>query len=437
MPRLINYTDLSVDSLIDILKNQYIVVYEDIQGSTIYVQSDGKNIRIKPRNIQNDDLNTIDLAIQKYYGPVFDYFNNLDPRIKSLMPDSWWFEFEYFFDNTPAHITYDQKPKNGLVLTGIVKGKKRKFNLQELKEYSSLIGVDELPVIFAGKLTNDQTLSLQAFMETSENDLEYIFSEKNFSNFFYQILNPSLNSSAFMNSGNFQNNLEKLIIKVPKQNKEISFTILNPLYKKKQENENKTDFIETYSIILLSFLEYSQLIDVKNIKIKGESYADLYMDLICKLFNNWMKWSEDSFKNFEFVVPTFFHEEKFKVNIVLIKNPITKSYVQKNEKIEYAFRCVLGSFQNLRKKPIGILNETSLVLMNKLTQEIQNKIDSELNLVRTSMLKNKDLMNFDQFDQVKSNFDSNKESYPDVYQEVEKEHGKKKMTMSKKIAKKQ
>lgn len=427
MPRLINYTDLSVDSLIDILKNQYIVVYEDIQGSTIYVQSNGKDIRIKPRNIQNDDLNTIDLAIQKFYGPVFDYFNSLDPRIKALMPDTWWFEFEYFFDNTPAHITYDSLPKNGLVLTGVIKGKKRKFDLQELIEYANLFGVDVLPIIFAGKLSTEQIIQLQAFMQTSEEDLEYLFAEKNFAKFFYQILNPNTASSAFMKDGNFQNNIEKLIIKVPKQNKEISFSILNPMFKKREENENKTEFIETYTIILMSFLEYSQMIDVKNIKIKGNDYADLYMDLICKLFNNWMKWSEESFKNFEFVVPTFFHEEKFKVNIALVKNPLTRSYLQKNEKIEYAFRCILGSFQTIRKKPIGILNETSLVLLNNLTQSIQNKIDSELNLVRTAMLKNKDLLNFDQFDQVESNFDASGKSYPDVYQEVEKDHGKKKM----------
>lgn len=432
MPRLINYTDLSADSLINILKNQYIVVYEDIQGSTIYVQSNGKDIRIKPRNIQNDDLNLIDLAIQKFYGPVFDYFKNLDPRIVALMPESWWFEFEYFFDNNPAHITYDIKPKNGLILTGVIKGKKRKFDLQELQEYANLFAVDSLPVIFAGKLNSLQLTMLQSFIQTTENDLEYLFAEKNFAKYFYQILNPTLQASALMQNGNFQNNIEKLIIKVPKQHKEISFSILNPLFKKKQDDNDKTDFVDTYSIILMSFLEYSQLIDIKTIKIKGDSYSDMYMDLICKLFNNWMKWNEDSFKNFEFIVPTFFHEDKFKVNIVLIKNPITKSYIQKGEKIEYAFRCILGSFQHLRKKPIGILNETSLILLNNLIQSIQNRIDTELNLVRVNMLQKKDLMNFDQFDQVKSNLDAGGQAYPDIYQEVEKEQGGKKKVTGKK-----
>lgn len=432
MPRLINYTDLSVDSLINILKNQYIVVYEDIQGSTIYVQSDGKDIKIKPRNLQNDDINLIDLAIQKFYGPVFEYFKNIDPRVKGLMPDNWWFEFEYFFDNNPAHITYDQKPKNGLILTGVVKGKKRKFDLQEIIEYSTLFNVDPLPVIFSGKLNSSQILQLQVFMQTAENDLEYLFQENNFAKFFYQILNPTLAASALMQDGNFQNNIEKLIIKVPKQGKEISFSILNPLYQRKQEDLDKTDFVETYSIILLSFLEYSQLIDVKTIKISGTNYTDLYMDLICKLFNNWMKWSEESFKNFEFIVPTFFHEDKFKVNIVLVKNSITRSYLQKNEKIEYAFRCVLGSFQTLRKKPIGILNDTSLILLNNLTQAIQNRIDSELNLVRTAMLQKKDLMNFDQFDQVEGALDAGGQAYPDVYKEIEQEGGQKKKMMGKK-----
>ena len=431
MPRLINYTDLSADSFINILKNQYIVVYEDIQGSTIYVQSDGKDVKIKPRSTTNDDLNLIDLAIQKFYGPVFDYFKNLDPRVVSLMPTDWWFEFEYFFDSNPAHISYDVKPKNGLILTGVIKGnknKRRKFDIQELQEYSNLFNVDPLPIIFAGRLNNQQLTQLYSFIQTSNDDLEFLFSEKNFAQYFYQILNPSLPASALMQNGNFQTNIEKLIIKVPQHQKEISFTILNPLFKKKDDDE-KTDFVDTYSIILMSFLEYSQLFDVKAAKISGESYSALYMDLICKMFNNWMKWNEDSFKHFEFTVPTFFHEDKFKVNVVLIKNAVTRSYLHKDEKIEYAFRCILGSFMRIRKKPIGILSETSLVLLNGAIQQIQDRIDKELNLVRTGSLQKKDLMNFDQFDQVKKSLDAAGQAYPDVYGEAEKESGsKKKMT---------
>lgn len=435
MPRLINYTDLSVDSLINILKSQYIVVYEDIQGSTIYVQYDGKSILVKPRSLQNEPLNQVDLAIQKYYGPVFEFFQNIDEHVKGLMPTTWWFEFEYFFDNQPAHIEYQVKPKNGLILTGVIKGKKRKFDLQEIIEYANLFGVDPLPTVFAGKLNDAQISALQTFMQTNPEDLDYIFKENNFSKYFYEILNPTVQHSVLMKEGEFQNNIEKLIIKIPKQQKEISFSILNPLYHKNEKNEeNRTEFVETYSIILLNFLEYSQLVDLNAIKISGANNHELYLDVICKLFNNWMKWNEESFKNFEFVVPTFFHDDKFKVNIKLIKNATTRSFLVKNDKIEYAFRCILGSFQHIRKKPIGILNDTSLQLLNQMIIAIQKRIDHELDTVHSNMLQKKDLMNFDQFDQVKKNLDSEGQSYPDIYKEIESEKpagGNKKKPMSK------
>lgn len=437
MPRLINYTDLSVDSLINILKNHYIVVYEDIQGSTIYVNFDGKEVNIKPRSIQNDNLNLIDLAIQKYYGPVFDFFKNMDERIKGLMPNNWWFEFEYFFDTQPAHVKYQKKPLNGLILTNVIKGKKRNLDIQEILEYSNLFNVDPLPTVFAGKLNASQIAKLQLFMQTSEEDLQYIFANNSFSKYFYEILNPNTTHSVLMNDGEFQDNLEKLVIKVPKQQKEISFSILNPLYTKNQEHEDsKTEFVDTYSIILLNFLEYSQMTDINTMKIKGDNYSDMYLDLICKLFNNWLTWNKESFKNFEFTIPKFFHDEKFKVNVELIKNINTKKAILENDKIEYAFRCILGSFQKIRKKPIGVLNETSLQLLNQMIVAIQNKIEKELNLVRTQMLQNKDLMNFDQFDQVQKNLDASGKTYPDIYHQAEEtdksnKGGKKKLLVKK------
>ena len=54
-----------------------------------------------------------------------------------------------------------------------------------------------------------------------------------------------------------------------------------------------------------------------------------------------------------------------------------------------------------------------------MTTAIQKRIDQELDTVHTNMLQKKDLMNFDQFDQVKKNLDSEGQSYPDIYKEVE------------------
>ena len=152
MSRLVNHSNIADSVFIDLISNNPIVVYEEIQGSPIYVKFDGQNVLVKPRNLSNDPLNVIDLAIQKYYGPCFSFFQNLSDRVKGLMNKNWWYEFEYFFDNSPAHIKYDHRPTNGLILTGIVKGKKRTWNIQEITEYANLFEVDPVQLFLMDSL---------------------------------------------------------------------------------------------------------------------------------------------------------------------------------------------------------------------------------------------------------------------------------------------
>src|SRR5690606_15704585 len=109
---------------------------------------------------------------------------------------------------------------NGLVLTSICKNGKYESNIDELTEYSRLFNVDYLPVIFQGRLSDHMKEAINYFLNTSEEDLEYVFGEKSFSFFFYKILNPQIQNS-FLMEGEFQNNLEKIIIKI--ENKDVNF----------------------------------------------------------------------------------------------------------------------------------------------------------------------------------------------------------------------
>ena len=85
--------------------------------------------------------------------------------------------------------------------------------IDELDEYSRLFNVDVFPVIYQGTLTETMKEAIMYFINTSEDDLEYIFGEKSFSYFFYKILNPKIDNSFLMDE-DFQKNLEKMIMEV-------------------------------------------------------------------------------------------------------------------------------------------------------------------------------------------------------------------------------
>ena len=398
------------DNFVEQVKNKELLIYEDIQGAQIFVRWDGSKFVIKPKSISSPELNFVDLAIQKFYSKCFQYLHTLPDYVTNLLSMNWWFCFEYFPDNQPAHIEYKKLPKNNLILTCIVKGTKYKYNYNEIIEYAKLFDVDHLPIIFRGKLNEKQLEIINLFLHTSEKDLDYVFGENNFAYFFYKILNPKIENSFLMDE--FNDNLEKIIIRI-NGNDEFSFEILNPSYEK-MNLDNKTEYLETYSLILLNFLEFLQIVSYDKLKLKEITKDELYIELISAIFNEYMDNIKKEIKNWNLSIPQFFTEDKFKINTFLLKNSTTVDLIKSDTKIEYIFKLILSSFNKKIRKPIGIFNEKTVELFNKDVDKISIYLDNVLEVNREYLLKSNDLLNFKDYFNVSYNTDSQNMIYPDV-----------------------
>lgn len=415
MSKLVTISSAEDLNLNDILDSE-IIVFEDVQGSKILMNWDGNTINIKPKSINADPINMIDLALQKFYNKAYAYFNSLDTKVKSLLNKKWWFTFEYFPDNQPANVEYQKTPKNNLVLTGIYKGSKFDYSIEELIEFSTLLDVDCLPVMFKGTLNEHQIEAIKYFLNTSPSDLEFVFGDQNFAFFFYKLLNPVANSS-FCMEDDFQANIEKLIIRTNK-NTEINFQILNPLYKRISDT-NSTEFVEIYSLILANFLLHCQTVNLSDIKLKGKNRDSIYINLICKLYNAYVEAAKNDLINFEFVIPQFFNQDKFKINSEFIDNKTTKALIEENVKLEYIFKIILGSLNKKRKKPIGVFTDNTLILFNNFIDSINKYIDNFLNKKHDIELGQSGLLDFGQFFDIKYDTDADGKVYPNVADELE------------------
>jgi len=398
------------DNLIETLKDKELLIYEDIQGAQIFARWNGSKFVIKPKSVNNPELNFVDLALQKFYNTVFVYLSQLPDYITNLLSTNWWFCFEYFPDTQPAHIEYNKLPLNNLILTCIVKGTRYKYNFDEIVEYAKLFNVDPLPVIFRGKLNEKQLEIINLFLHTSNKDLDYVFGENNFSYFFYKILNPNLENSFLMND--FNNNLEKIIIRI-NGNDEYSFEILNPSYEK-MDLDNKTEYLETYSLILLNFLEFLQIVDIDKIKLKEITKDELYIELISSIFNQYIENIKKELKDWNLSIPEFFSEDKFKINTFLLKNQATIDLIKSDNKIEYIYKLILSSFNKKKKKAIGIFNDKTTELFNKEVDVISDYLDGILKINREYLLRNNDLLNFKDYFKISYNTDADQQIYPDV-----------------------
>lgn len=405
------------DVILDEILNDDIIIFEDVQGSKIWINWNGNSFIIKPKSISNEPINLVDLAMQNYYNSAINYFNTLDNRVRGLMPKNWWFCFEYFPDTQPANIEYSKLPKNGLVLASINKNGKYDWSVEELDEYSRLFNVDCLPVVFQGKLSDMMKQAIKYFLNTSESDLEYVFGEKSFAFFFYKILNPNQDGS-FLMTDDFQKNLQKLIIRTSKSSS--TFEILNPLYQR-ISSENSTEFLEIYTLILVNFLNFCQSVNIQDLKIKGQRRDEAYIYLVCKLFNLYVSEVKEDLLNFDFVVPEFFDKEKFKINTELIPNKLTKDLIADSSKLEYIFKVILGSFSKRKKKPIGIFTDNTLILFNKFVDDLNHLIDNYLNKMREIDLTRGGLLDFGDFFEIKYDADAEGQVYPDVYDTFERE----------------
>lgn len=418
MSKLITINGLNEDEILNGVLSDEIIVYEDIQGSKIWVNWNRKEFTIKTKSLSSDAINMVDLAMQNYYNNALNYFNSLDNRVKSLLNRKWWFCFEYFPDNQPGNIEYDRVPKNNLVLTSINKSGKYEFNIEEIDEYSRLFNVDAIPVIYQGRLTETMKEAIKYFINTSEDDLEYIFGEKSFSYFFYKILNPSIQNSFLMNGEDFQKNVEKLIVRTSKD--DYSFELLNPLYTRISV-DNDTDFVEIYTLILINFLNFAQSNNIEDIKIKGDRKDECYIYLISKLYNIYISEVKSDLIDFDFIVPDFFNKDKFKINTELITNKLTKEYINEHTKLEYIFKVILGSFNKKRKKPIGVFTENTVKLFNKFVDEIDNHINTYLGRMHEIELGKAGLLDFGDFFEIQYDTDAEGNVYPDVYSEFSRE----------------
>ena len=408
-----------VDKFINELDGKELIIYEDVQGSKVYVNFDGDRFIIKPKNLKNDELSFVDLAIQKFYNKAYAFFHTLPTYVTNMLNRKWWFCFEYLPDEKPAHIEYRRLPKNHLILTSIVKSGKHIFNYEEIVEYSNLFDVDPIPLIYKGKLVSKQLEVLRLFLKTSKEDLNFIFGEDNFAQFFYSILNPNIKNSFLMDEESFNDNLEKIIIKID-GNDRFTFEVLNPLYQKNIDR-NATEHAQIFSLIIINFLEFLQLKNIEYYKPKGLTKDEMYINLISVLFNDYILNMKDDIETWDIIIPEFIKHDKFKINVNLIRNNDTSELIKSSEKIEYVFKIILGSFHRKRKKPIGIMTKGSVELFNKMVERIDKHLEELLHINRDYRFQKIDLLNFSDYFDMDFDRDGAGEIYPDTSIQFEDE----------------
>ena len=260
----------------------------------------------------------------------------------------------------PLRIPYTNLPR--YILTDITKRKDRKivetYDYDEVTQWAGMLCMGRPPLLFKGKLTEEQKRVLINYDTDNYDGIEDSFSKT-----VENILKSSYSKEDI---------IEGVVIKSGKNLVQVlsyEFELLNEAYKK---SNSSRDF---YDIVLLSLTEFMS--SYKPPKIKSNKLDEIYIEIINDIFVKYCKTEKIS----EGLEPKYLTSPQYgnigNLNKKFIKNKKALEFISSDPIYEALYRVFLSSFRRY-KKPYGLLNSGIVNKFNTYVKMIDDIISEEL-----------------------------------------------------------
>lgn len=321
------------------LMNAYTIVYEKINASTLSFKRIGDSLYFY-KGRDNEEINPINSMLYSYFQNGIDYINRTSLIFYMEFPENWMFRLQYVVQNENNMINYKNTPKGNLILSCIDTGSTIIEDPNILKKWADRLQIDYAQPIFNGFLSEFQKEKLSEYI--TNGDLNGV----SFSQYVISLLNPQMTHSAL--SDEFMGGIDSFVFKFykPGAKKCTMLKLIDPymaaLIKQNKHEFGKIDGTES-EVILANFIAYLQTVDISKIEAEGENDDERYIDIICKLFNSYIKKEQSLLKDVKGEV-----NETYSVNLEKIRNKETAEILQKNPSLTTVFQIITGTFMNTK-----------------------------------------------------------------------------------------
>lgn len=358
--------------------NSYIIVKENLNGYTFYIEKKNNLIRFY-KKYNNQPLTEIDLLYYKYYNIILDHFKKvIDLNVLKKIKNNYLFKFK-FIENSKNNKNYE------ILLLYIKDLEKNEIiehsqNNNEYIEWSNIFQTKYVPVIFEGYLDEEKKEKIRDYINNSAKYINLKYNTNDFIEFFINTLNPDYNySDLFDNKSEFIKNIS---IFVKNNNKYYNYILLNNIANE-IISQNKEEKNTTIHIILSDILEFISiyLFKFKNqIKLKSTNTNDKFIELLCILYNEYInqkisKYTDNELSIFYNKYTNLFFSDNLKINTELIKNKDTKEILSKRDEYNIIFQIFLDIFRE-KKKLSRILDKNFLEFENFVIDQFYDLIGS-------------------------------------------------------------
>lgn len=375
-------------SFIEKLFSKELTVTENLDGSTFSFERDftGNNISFYKKD-QENPITKVDRILMSYYEKPINYIDALPESVKEEIPKGWRFGMTYFPNTKPVRIEYERVPKNHLILTHVLVrdefGETERIiqDKEELDRWADKLGVERAPIIFQGKLNEDQKLSIMDFLSTPLMDLKNRFKTESFSKYLISILNPEIVKTTL--GKDLHGEIDSLVFRFEDEGKEetILAKMVDPVFYEisKDRKTTRSSYFpsDIYSLCLIDVMNFILEKGVESFDAQGIEPEERYINFVFSVFKSFIYDEGERYLGVDFDKPEYLKSEEFALNRDLIQDTEVISYLDKEDSYIDILQMILNSFRKFKRKPHGFFTEGLIKQFNQLVEEIASYINAK------------------------------------------------------------
>lgn len=368
--------DRKGDDFLDNLLNNFVIINENIDGTFFGVKRNKSGDRFKYFK-KSGEITYVDRMLMKYYNPAIAYFETLSDEKKQRIPSNFYFGFEYVTSKDKKSSNFSRMPKNQLVLSyihrleddgSIIETLQTK---EDLERWAYYLEVEAPPIIFEGKLDDEQKHSILEFVYANDSELEDKFKTTSFTKFIISILNDSERDS-FVRNG-LGGDIDSIIFRFYDENDEDAKAdaflakLVDPLFYNKNKTNNKSkdkksnDYIWLIVIDLMNRIEMYSEDQLRNLCEGEDDYDSKYLKLINSIFKDFIKDYSHKYDGIQLDIPEYLTRPEFEIEYELVNDPKVIKYIKGNGTFKEIYRILVNFFRKPRKKSSSSFFSTELL----------------------------------------------------------------------------
>lgn len=354
---------------IDALMNNYLVVYGKKNCSVLSFMRCGEELKFFKGN-DKEEITPLNYALHTYFEDGINYIRRASSIFFREFPENWLFKMNYY-PKVSSDVNVVNPNDELLEISAIVSDSGNIMKEESmLSSWAERLNVGYVKPVFSGFLNEFQKSKLYAYIKEP-----VLNAQVSFSSYIMDILNPNLRSDSVEGYYfNFYKNGSK---------KATALKLIDPmiaaLSKKTSGYEVKKNS-NTSELVLLNFVCWLKGVDLNKYKVDGDDDDSRYLDLICKLFNDYIEAESAIYKSYI--------KESFNlINFDKITNDKTRELLKSHPQYQEPFQIIAGSFK--AQKDVAYVNPTSL-MNTEIVNSFNNEVERIMQKVSVSNIPQKE-----------------------------------------------